>query len=192
MKKFKKIFEPFINKVNRLLNSDTTNYTLSDLPKPLYKYIIKQLYTAPFILLLGIIAAIITKDIIVIPLTIAICLLCLYHGLSLIRDCYADRIGCIRAVMYEDYDSERHGLIFKSRRYILLLCPDKTYLKVFAPSSFTPEAGNEIEVYGYRDSFRKINDDTILASNYITLQITKNTSDLEFTNEESADSITEV
>ena len=175
-----RIYEVLFNWLN---DNGATDYHISDIPKPLWIHIRRHFIVLPIILVAGIISAILLKDVIAILLTLGICLLILYHGLALIKDWYTNKIVVIPAVMYEEFESERVFGLFHSRRYLLLVCQNQTYLKVFAPESIKPELGNELEIYAYKDAFRQLNGDTVLASNYLVLKITKQRSDMEIADE---------
>ena len=166
-----------------LNNNGDTDYHISDIPNPLWVHIRRQFITTPFIIIAGIVSSIILKDFIAILLALGIALLVLYHGLTLIKAWYSNEIEVIPAVMYEEFESEKVFGLFHSRRYLLLVCQNQTYLKVFTPESFTPELGNEIEIYAYKDAFRQLNEDTVLASNYLVIKITKQRSDMEIADE---------
>ena len=162
------------------LNSDgNTDYHISDIPVPLWSFIKRRFYAVPAVIIVGIISSIVLKDFLSVLLFLAIALLILYHGLILIKDWYSNKIEVISAVMFQEVEAERVHKVMRSRRYLLLMCQNKSYLKVFVPDSFKPELGNEVDVYAYKDAFRRANDDTTIVSNHLVVKITKQLSDMD-------------
>jgi hypothetical protein len=167
-----KLKDALLKWLNHFNNTDAT---FDDLDEELRNKAVQYVYFAFGIIIAGIVASILAKYVLIFLVCVLAAVGFLLYDLFFLKDCFVGNIVKVSGVFYEISKPEKHDV---HRKFVVLMLPDKSFVKVFVNDSFTASEGNEVAIYTRKNGFRALNDDTILITDPILVKVEKTTSTL--------------
>ena len=161
------------NVVLNFLSFSSTDHSFEELDDALKKYFKKRIFLALLTVIVSAIVALISKSLLLFGFGVFLSLCILFMEMAEAQDCFKGNINSFQGIV----DSIENSSKIK-RHYILLKHESGIFIKVYIPKSFSARKNYEVVVYADKNSVISENDNTILITNPLVINVTKSSEDV--------------